>query len=128
MGFDDNLTIKLHPNDNVAIAFKDIAKEETTQEVKANIPIPQGHKIAVKKIKKGEEIIKYDQTIGLAGKDILAGDHVHIENTQFLFSNHNYEFSTAVKIPNFVPSKLRPFFMGIKGKMAKSAPEIILVF
>ena len=52
MGFDDNLTIKLHPNDNVAIAFKDIAKEETTQKVKANIRIPQGHKIAVKKNKK----------------------------------------------------------------------------
>ena len=116
MGFDDNLTIKLHPNDNVAIAFKDIAKEETTQKIKANIRIPQGHKIALKKIKKGEEIIKYDQTIGLAGKDILAGDHVHIENTQFLFSKHNYEFSTSVKIPNFVPSKLRPSFNGYKRK------------
>ena len=50
MGFDDNLTIKLHPNDNVAIAFKDIAKEETTRKIKANIHIPQGHKIALKKI------------------------------------------------------------------------------
>ena len=116
MGFDDNLTIKLHPNDNVAIAFKDIEKEETTQKIKANTRIPQGHKIALKKIKKGEEIIKYDQTIGLAGKDILAGDHVHTENTQFLFSKHNYEFSTSVKIPNFVPSKLRPSFNGYKRK------------
>ena len=71
MGFDDNLTIKLHPNDNVAIAFKDIAKRETTQRIKANIRIPQGHKIALKKIKKGEEIIKYDQTIRLEGEHIL---------------------------------------------------------
>ena len=54
MGFDDNLTIKLHPNDNVAIAFEDIAEKETTQRIKANIRIPQGHKIALRKIKKGQ--------------------------------------------------------------------------
>ena len=32
------------------------------------------------KIIKGEKIIKYDQLIGIASKDISVGDHVHVEN------------------------------------------------
>jgi len=66
MSVDDILSIKLNPNDNVATAFKNISKGETTQNIQAENNIPKGHKIALKKILKGEKIIKYDQIIGLA--------------------------------------------------------------
>ena len=76
--------------------------------------IPKGHKIALKQINKGEKIIKYDQIIGLAEKDISPGEHVHTDNTEFRFSDHDYEFSTSVKLPNFIPEKERPLFNGYK--------------
>ena len=42
MSVDDILTIKLNPNDNVATAFKNISKGETTQNIKAENNIPKG--------------------------------------------------------------------------------------
>ena len=60
MSVDDILTIKLNSNDNVATAFNNIARGEITQHIKVENDIPKGHKIALKKILKGEKIIKYD--------------------------------------------------------------------
>lgn len=42
--------------------------------------IPQGHKIALCDIAKGEEIIKYGSTIGIAKCDIKKGSWVHTHN------------------------------------------------
>lgn len=39
-----------------------------------------GHKIALRDIKKGEDVIKYGYPIGHATEDIKAGDHVHTHN------------------------------------------------
>jgi altronate dehydratase small subunit len=44
--------------------------------------IPFGHKFAVRAIKKGEAIIKYGETIGLATKEIQPGQHVHVHNLE----------------------------------------------
>ena len=114
MSVDDILTIKLNSNDNVATAFNNIAKGEITQNIKAENDIPKGHKIALKKILKGEKIIKYDQIIGLARNDINIGEHVHVENTEFKSTEHDYEFSTSIRLPNFVPESQRPTFDGFK--------------
>ena len=79
----ENLTVKLNENDNVATALREINAGEVTQDLKSKNIIPKGHKIALRKIAKGEKIIKYDQLIGIASKDILPGEHVHVENTNF---------------------------------------------
>ena len=79
----ENLTVKLNENDNVATALREINAGETTQDLESKNIIPKGHKIALRKIVKGEKIIKYDQMIGIASKDILPGEHVHVENTNF---------------------------------------------
>ena len=50
------------------------------ESVVTNSDIPVGHKVALKDIKSGEDIIKYGSRIGLAKEDIKAGDHVHIHN------------------------------------------------
>ena len=42
--------------------------------------IPAGHKIALTDIKKGVNIIKYGEIIGIATENIKMGDHVHIHN------------------------------------------------
>ena len=65
-------TIKLNENDNVATALRRLIIGELTENIKSVDEIPKGHKIALTNIFKGEQIIKYDQLIGIARKDILA--------------------------------------------------------
>lgn len=50
--------------------------------VKARADIPYGHKIALRDIDKGEQVIKYGLSIGTASKAIRKGDHVHIHNVE----------------------------------------------
>ena len=42
--------------------------------------VPLGHKIAVRDIAAGEQVIKYGTPIGRATQDIRAGQHVHVHN------------------------------------------------
>lgn len=76
--------------DSVGVAVADIAKGEKVYgaflhgdelvEATANDNIPLGHKIAMKDVKKGEYVMKYDEKIGIATKDIKKGDWVHTHN------------------------------------------------
>ena len=59
----EKLTVKLNDNDNVATALRNIEAGETTQNIKSLNKIPKGHKISLRKIIKGEKIIKYNQLI-----------------------------------------------------------------
>jgi altronate dehydratase len=43
-------------------------------------PIPHGHKIALRAIASGAEVIKYGSPIGTATSDIAPGTHVHTHN------------------------------------------------
>ncbi len=44
--------------------------------------IPYGHKVAIRPIAKGEQVLKYGLSIGTASADIQPGDHVHIHNVE----------------------------------------------
>jgi altronate dehydratase small subunit len=81
----------IHHSDNVATVLKDglqkgerisvaVAGKETAIELKD--VIPYGHKVAVTPIPKGEPVIKYGITIGIASKDIAAGEHTHVHNIE----------------------------------------------
>ena len=63
---------------------KQVAAElgETKIDVLVTEKIPFGHKFAIKPIKKGEPVLKYGETIGLATKDIEPGQHVHVHNLE----------------------------------------------
>ena len=108
----EKLTVKLNNNDNVATALKDLDIGDATQNIRSIHKIPKGHKIALRKISKGEKIIKYDQLIGIASKDIDEGEHVHVDNTDFKSTDHDYEFSTSIKLPNMIEPEKRPTFKG----------------
>lgn len=57
------------------------------------VNIDDGHKYAVRDIKKGENIIKYGNPIGHATCDIKKGDHVHSHNMKTnLSGNLEYEY------------------------------------
>lgn len=44
--------------------------------------VPFGHKFAIRKIAKGEQVMKYGHSIGTASANIEPGDHVHIHNVE----------------------------------------------
>ena len=76
--------IRIHEDDNVAVALRPIAAGETLTvgpyEVTALEEIPQGHKFALKPIGEGEEVIKYGFRIGFAKEAVKAGGWVHVHN------------------------------------------------
>ncbi|MDO4329912.1 MAG: altronate dehydratase family protein [Lachnospiraceae bacterium] len=76
--------VKIHEDDNVAVALRPIEKGETLQvageEVVTLEEIPQGHKFALKAIKAGEDVVKYGFRIGHAKEDIQKGQWVHVHN------------------------------------------------
>jgi len=78
----------INPKDNVAVALDDIKKGESVElvgtgskcAIVSSEKIPFAHKIALKDIGKGEDIIKYGEKIGFATENIKQGDMVHTHN------------------------------------------------
>ncbi len=78
--------ILVNSKDNVVTAVSEIL-ENTTISVNSQIitvkqSISFGHKIAIDDIKKGEDIIKYGESIGMAKEDIAQGKWVHTHNVE----------------------------------------------
>ena len=77
--------IRIHEMDNVAVATGAIPAGTRLNvgdgDVTAREEIPAGHKIALRTIKEGENVIKYGFPIGHAKRDIGAGEWVHTHNT-----------------------------------------------
>ncbi len=74
--------IRIHPDDNVAVALEDIRKGETVLSVTAAEDVARGHKIALRNIREGEAVVKYGNPIGLAKADIPAGAWAHVHNVR----------------------------------------------
>jgi len=81
--------IVIDPLDNVATAITKLESGSTVNirdEVNKRIilvqSIPFGHKFALRRIERGEKIIKYGEVIGRATKAIKRGAHVHIHNVE----------------------------------------------
>lgn len=76
--------LRIHETDNVVVALKTLAAGETItvgeQNVTAKEEIPAGHKMAIRDIPAGGEVIKYGYRIGNAKEDIAAGQWIHTHN------------------------------------------------
>ena len=72
--------IIISPSDSVGVALVPLKKGEEAAGIKLVEDIGQGHKFALKEIKKDEPVIKYGEVIGRATMDIAAGCHVHTHN------------------------------------------------
>ena len=59
-----------------------VMDSDKTIHLKAEDPVPLGHKIALAGIKKGDTIIKYSHDIGKAVADVGKGHHVHVHNVK----------------------------------------------
>lgn len=78
--------LQLGINDNVIVVIDDVLTNEVCGVIKkdwiiiAKNDIPFGHKIALFDLAKGDKVIKYNEVIGVATKDIAKGEHVHTHN------------------------------------------------
>ena len=78
--------IRIHENDNVIVALKEIAPGEKVlvagAEITAAETVPAGHKMAIRDIAEGEAVMKYGFRIGYAKEPIHAGQWVHVHNVK----------------------------------------------
>lgn len=81
MGF-----VIIHPDDNV------------------KVNIENGHKYAVRDIKKGESIVKYGFPIGVAKEDIKAEEHIHTHNLKTALSGEK-EYTYTPSIQEYTKEK-----------------------
>jgi (2R)-sulfolactate sulfo-lyase subunit alpha len=77
--------------DFVAVAVMDASKGtghvvfldgSHSLDVEANAEIPLGHKVALRDIAAGEDVIEYGVRTAIASADIKMGDYVHIHNVR----------------------------------------------
>mgnify|MGYP003700566623 FL=1 len=76
--------LRVHASDNVAVALADTPAGASialgAETVSVRMPIPAGHKFALKNIGEDEQVVKYGSPIGLASASISVGEHVHSHN------------------------------------------------
>ena len=76
--------LKINPADSVVVCLAPKKKgdiiEVDGKQVKVNQDTPAGHKVLIKDVREGEDIIKYGYPIGHARQDLKAGDWVNENN------------------------------------------------
>ena len=103
--------IKINPADNVAVALQDLAKGEVVEGVTLGMDIPRGHKIVLKDLKAGENVIKYGFPIGHVTVDAPAGslvDHSCIKTNLEGLLEYKYEPEIAGQAGNDEDRHARP--------------------
>ncbi len=99
-----DIVIRLNPADDVVIARVDIPNGTllVKENVRANVLIPAGHKIATRAIATGKPVRRYNQIIGFATRDINTGDHVHVHNVSMGDFERDYAFCVEAKPTAFI--------------------------
>lgn len=77
----------INQNDNVAVALQDLdagykAAAAGMEPVEVLEPVPAAHKIALRDIESGENIIKYGEIVGKSTTRIKKGAWVHTHNLE----------------------------------------------
>ena len=93
--------IKINPADNVAVALQDLSKGEVVEGVTLQMDIPRGHKIVLRGLKAGENVIKYGFPIGHVTRDAASGtlvDHSCIKTNLEGLLEYDYK-PALVEIP-----------------------------
>ena len=76
--------ILLHPDDNVLVCCRQVAKGEQAAfvggSVEARADVALAHKIARVALRPGDQIVRYGMPIGSATQPIAAGEWVHLHN------------------------------------------------
>jgi len=97
---------QIHTDDNVATALEPIKPgrvsirgEKLKDEETAIEEIPAGHKISLRTIQPGNDIIKYGVVIGIATKVIQEGSWVHLHNIRSGYDERSSHLDTVTGAP-----------------------------
>jgi altronate hydrolase len=108
--------IRLQPVDDVAIATADITRGTEVDAgggpVRCRDDIGRGHKIALRDLRRGDRVLRYGQVIGFAGRDIAAGEHVHLHNLEYREFRRDYEFCVDARVEQVLAAAQRATFQG----------------
>lgn len=118
-----NKVIRIHEADHVAVALQPIRAGETVfagkTAVIAKEDIAQGHKIAVREIPEGENVVKYGFPIGHATVHVEVGEWVHTHNMHTgLYAETEYTYHPDLKPITPVEPET---FMGYRRRDKKAA-------
>ena len=109
--------IHIHPTDNVAVALRAVPAGTVFNGVTAAADIPQGHKMALKPMENGEQVIKYGFSIGHTTAPVTAGEWVHTHN---MATNLSGEVAYTYRPNLHFPQPVEPAtFMGYRRKDGK---------
>lgn len=106
--------IQIHPSDNVSVALTELYDGEMIDGIRICGDIPRGHKIALRDISAGENVVKYGYPIGAAVSDIAKGSQVHTHNVKSTLDGL-LEYSYTPKFSEPV-AKAPQTFMGYRRK------------
>ncbi|MCL5971548.1 MAG: UxaA family hydrolase [Firmicutes bacterium] len=77
-------------HDHVGVAVRDLQAgdsvtgvyQKSLKETRITLreAVPLGHKVALKNLNQGDQIIEYNAVIGVATQAISVGNHVHVHN------------------------------------------------
>jgi len=106
--------IRLHPDDNVVVARTDVAigTAVPSEGWTTRSQVPAGHKIAARRIARGEPILKYAVTVGFAASDIEPGTWVHSHNTEFREFDRDYAHARDFRPVQLLPESEQATFQG----------------
>ncbi|WPE22671.1 altronate dehydratase family protein [Shinella zoogloeoides] len=106
--------IRLRPEDDVVIAAKAIPAGTVLPDlgIATLQDIPAGHKVAVRDLKAGSPVRKYNQIIGAASADIPAGAHIHVHNLVMTEVEHDFAIGSAAEPVEMAAEPAT--FMGIR--------------
>ncbi|MGB8817804.1 MAG: altronate dehydratase family protein [Rhizobiaceae bacterium] len=105
--------IKLHAEDNVAIALDDLAIGETaTDGVVLTTSVAKGHKFTLVALKAGELVRRYGQVIGAASQAIAQGAHVHVNN--LAMADQALDYAIGSNVVPVAPANENLTFMGYR--------------
>src|SRR5688572_1559924 len=113
----ENAVIHLNPSDNIAVARVPLAAGQKLRvdsgDVTALEAVPMGHKIALRCIRAGDQIVRYGHPMGRATQGIEAGEHVHTHNVGYEEHALEYPFPES-EVPLPAPAKNVPTFLGYR--------------
>ena len=79
--------LQIHPEDNVVVCLQEMKKGDCItlsdgRNIEVTDDVPAGHKLAIKDIANGENVVKYGYAIGHTTEDVSAGRWVHTHDTK----------------------------------------------
>jgi len=105
--------IKINVADNVAVAVNDVEAGTVFEDVTSLVGIPAGHKIALKDMSEGENVVKYGFPIGHLTAPVAKGgliDHTNLKTNLEGILEYTYE----PELVETAPAPQQAFFKGYR--------------